>query len=93
MYRKFSSWFLLAVVVFLFSVFFGFSDVNDLMFIPTATHPYTCPLSLCISVPPQILGHFCGETDVNADLLSDTSYKIDRIPRDAGMSVLSLIKT
>lgn len=78
---------------FFFPVFFGFSDVNDLMFIPTETRPYTCPLSLWISVPPQILGHFCGETDVNADLLSDTSYKIDRIPRVAGMSVLSLIKT
>lgn len=31
---------------FFFPVFFGFSDVNDLMFIPTETRPYTCPLSL-----------------------------------------------
>ena len=60
-------------LLFFFPVFFGFSDVNDLMFIPTETRPYTCPLSLWIYVPPQILGHFCGETDVNANLLSDTS--------------------
>lgn len=61
-------------LLFFFPVFFGFSDVNDLMFIPTETRPYTCPLSLWIYVPPQILGHFCGETDVNLNLLSDTSW-------------------